>query len=331
MKRWVLSFIVLLAAAGPAAAWGIEGHVAIGDVARTLLTPKARAAVTAILGTDDLGSLANWADDVRSAAFGRGPLAGDAEAARLNREFPDNGSWHFVDLPLGSNGYPRGASPFTSNHDVVHVIDRCIQILTHPKPIARVNAASSVSQAPELTRAEALKYLIHLVGDVHQPLHVGCGYYRMGATGTAVLVTDPHAAVGLPGDRGGNALFYGNDHGEELHAFWDVNLPALVAGSPDGHALARTLAPLLRPAGWRDHGNDQTWASRWAGESLIAARKAYAGVAFGHATLAPDGSVKRIDVTVDMVAYGKAQKNLAALQLAKAGYHLAEMLNAIFR
>ena len=53
----------------------------------------------------DLASIANWADDVRTAAAGRGLLRDDPEAGAFNEKFPTNALWHFVDLPLGTKDY----------------------------------------------------------------------------------------------------------------------------------------------------------------------------------------------------------------------------------
>src|SRR6185369_9914184 len=80
--------------------------------------------------------------------------------------------------------------------------------------------------APKMTDAQALAFLIHLVGDLHQPLHVGCGFYRLDDHQIVELVRDPAEASGLPHDAGGNNLVWGHSgrFQPEFHAFWDDDL-----------------------------------------------------------------------------------------------------------
>jgi hypothetical protein len=68
---------------------------------------------------------------------------------------------------------------------------------------------------------EALRLLVHFVGDIHQPLHCGTGFYQFSDGGVVQLITDPQAADGKPNDRGGNLLFYGQEATDQLHALWD--------------------------------------------------------------------------------------------------------------
>ena len=115
----LLCYCLLISKAFP---WGAQGHQAVGEVARQLLTPEAKAAIEKILGNDDLTDIAMWLDEVRAVARNRqSPLKGDAEAKAFNKQHPTNDRWHYVNLPVGYTIYaPDG--PFSSPDDVVHAI-----------------------------------------------------------------------------------------------------------------------------------------------------------------------------------------------------------------
>ena len=162
MKRFlpILCFFALIQPAFP---WGAQGHQAVGEVARKLLTPAARASITAILGNDDLASASTWLDEVRNLAHHHtGPLKDDAEAKAFNKQHPTNDVWHYVNLPVGYTFYAPD-SPFSSPDDVVHAIGAAVDVLE--------------GKSERFTKAQALRILVHLVGDVHQPFHTIAGYF----------------------------------------------------------------------------------------------------------------------------------------------------------
>src|ERR1017187_1388636 len=305
-----------LAPAAPAYPWGVEGHRALATVAGENLTADARSHVVKILGNDDLASIAVWMDELRTAAFHTGPLGSDPEALKFNAQFPENGQWHYVDIPLGSAAYePDGA--FSSPHDVVHMIGEAVSVLEG-------------GGDRRITKREALLMLVHFVGDEHQPLHIGNGFYGIGADGSVKLVTDPAAAKGLPNDRGGNALYFGPGRLDELHAYWDSALVEKIARTDQVAELARVLQAKVAAQGasWKSAGDYHRWAEGWATESLAAARTAYAGIAFGAETPDPKGGIKSIRITFP-AGYDETCIPIAETRLAQAGYHLAELLNAI--
>jgi hypothetical protein len=172
--------------------------------------------------------------------------------------------------------------------------------------------------------------LVHFVGDMHQPLHAGVGFYAIGADGAAALVTDPAAAAGLPSDKGGNALFFGPGRYDELHAYWDAELPGKITHSKDPATLAAALGKRIAADGasWRSAGDYHHWPEAWTTESVEAARTAYAGLVFGAVTPDAKGGVKRIELKLP-ANYDEICVPIAQERLAKAGYHLAEILNAI--
>jgi S1/P1 Nuclease len=311
----LFSLFLLLTVAQPLPAWGPLGHSAIAAMAEKHLTPTAQSHVAAILaqGHDtDLPSIANWADEVRAAASGRGPLSDDAEARAFNAKFPTNALWHFVDLPLGADDY-REVVAFTSVNDVVHAIKRCVAVLEKAQ-----------TGPDDFTKPQALRLLVHFVGDIHQPLHCGTGFYDLSDLTHPVLITDPKQCRGKPNDRGGNDLFFGPDPTQELHALWDDSLVFSIRDSADYPSLADFLESIQSVGSTtRDY---HFWPEPWAIDSVQQARKAYQNIEF--ASAAVDG--QRLRITIQLPSgYIDQNQAIAAQQLAEAGIHLAELLNAI--
>jgi hypothetical protein len=312
MKTSLPIVLIALLTATTAYPWGAQGHAAVGFVAEQRLTPSARRHVEQILGNSDLASIASWMDQLRGVDKGFGPLAGSAEAHEFVKQFPHSFEWHYVDLPLGESQYSDN-DPFSRPNDVVHQINLAVQVLE----------GRSTAMAPKY----AIYVIVHLVGDLHQPLHVACGYYDLSDPGHPVLVTDPKAAEGKEDDKGANDLILGAGRWDELHAYWDDVLPGKVAGSKDIHALAEKMTGIVSPEQWATPGDYHNWAEQWATESIVAARKVYAGIKFGSAEM-EDGKLRRINTTLP-VDYDATAVPLALERLAKAGFHLAELLNKI--
>lgn len=162
----------LFAVAQPAFAWGLTGHRITGAVADEFLSPKARAGVKDILGTETLAEVANWPDSMRSSP----------EPFWQKESVP----FHYVTIPLGKRYEDVGAPP---EGDSITALQKFSAIAKDPKQ-------------PLAERQKALKFVIHIVGDLSQPLHVG-----------------------KPGDRGGNDVkvnFFGEP--TNLHTLWDTTL-----------------------------------------------------------------------------------------------------------
>jgi hypothetical protein len=166
----ILGLLVAAAASGPTAeAWGPIGHRAIGRIAERHLTPQAAQAVAELLAPEKLAYVPTWADDIRP----------EPERAKAD-------SWHWVTIPEGQTYESAAKNPAG---DVVEAIARFEKVLADHK-------------APKPERVEALKWLTHLIGDLHQPLHVGRG-----------------------DDRGGNdvlVLWMGEP--TNLHSVWDSKI-----------------------------------------------------------------------------------------------------------
>ena len=309
------SLLLLLTLASPLHAWGPLGHSVIAAIAEKHLSSTTQSHVAALLaqGHDtDLPSIANWADEVRAAGSGRGPLSDDAEARAFNAKFPTNALWHFVDLPLGTEDY-RKVAAFTSVNDVVHAIKRCVAVLERPE-----------NRPDDFTKPQALRLLVHFVGDIHQPLHCGTGFYDLSNLNHPVLITDPRLCSGKPNDRGGNDLFFGTDPNQELHALWDDCLVFAIRNSADYRSLADWLES-TQPVS-STTGDHHTWPEQWAIDSVQQAQKPYQNIELGAATI--DG--QRLRITVQLPSgYIDEYRALAAIQLAEAGLHLAQLLNSI--
>lgn len=149
--------------------WSKTGHRVIGEVAQEQLTNKAKKAISEILEGQSLAAVSNFADEIK--------------ADSTYRKFS---AWHYVNFPASEK---YGDSPVSPYGDLIIGIGECIRIL-------KDNNSSRVD------RAFYLKMLIHLIGDLHQPMHVG----RLE-------------------DKGGNDLqLQWFNNGSNLHKVWDANM-----------------------------------------------------------------------------------------------------------
>ena len=321
-KSWLIPIVITICSfcSDRASAWGVEGHAAIASIAERLLAPNTEAAVRDLLaqgGDKDLVSVASWADLVLIAAHGEGPLRENLEAAEFNRAFPTSGKWHYVNIPLGALSY-EDARNFVDGENVIHAIERCVRVLE-----------SSAPAPNDFTKIQALRLLVHFIGDIHQPLHCGTGFYSFPDPETPLLVTAPAEAFGKPNDRGGNLLFYDSSPIDQLHALWDRVLVENVDHNIDYRVLADYLSRNYLPKETQTTSGDyHQWASAWAIDSVKAANLAFSGINFGTAEFDADQHLVRITVTLP-TNYIEENRARAAQQLAKAGVHLSQLLNAI--
>jgi nuclease S1 len=151
-----------------ASAWGPMGHSIIGEIAQSKLLPGTKRIIREQLQTRSLANISNWADQVK----------------KKRKQRP----WHYTNIPEGILEYdPRRDCP--TGNCVTEIIPEMAQTLAKPRASLK-------------DRREALKYLAHFVGDIHQPLHLG-----------------------YASDRGGNriSLRY-RGRNTNLHALWDQGL-----------------------------------------------------------------------------------------------------------
>jgi hypothetical protein len=279
--RLILAVLATMACA-PAAAWGDLGHRVTALIAYRHLLPKARTQLDALLMSDpdpltapDFASRATWADKYRN---------GHRETA----------AWHFVDIEIDQpdlqgacHGFPplapsQIASQGPAQDCVVNKIDEFTAELSSP--------ATSAAE-----RLFALKFLIHFLGDLHQPLH-----------------TSDHQ------DKGGNciALMPPQDEQTNLHAYWDVAV--VEALGPSAAQIADKLDASLGAADIKQWtlGTPQSWALE---TFEIGRRDVYALSSLP--TCQKSGSVSLSS------EYQLQAKQDAAVQLLKAAVRLAAVLN----
>jgi len=195
-----------------------------------------------------------------------------------------------------------------------------------------INGCVTVLEGGEfegLTQKEALRFLVHLIGDVHQPLHTVAGYYDVSDPQHPKLITNFTAITSdTPSDGGGNALDYGPG---ELHACWDKVLVSDIFATNDPVALAANIMVGVSADSYRTAGKPASWAAKWASDSMKQAIGAYADVEFGMATFDQHGDLTKIDVTLkpSTATYRAKNAQVVKEQLRKGGIHLAQLLNAI--
>jgi len=137
-RKFLMVFLVLTAPS--LLAWGPTGHRVVGQIATMHLTPQTAAALQDLIGPASLADVSNWADWIRS-----------------DPAYDFTSSWHYVNLPDGVS-YAE-AEPLPEGDAYAKILD-FIKVL-------KDDAASKAD------KALAIKWLTHLIGDIHQPLHAG--------------------------------------------------------------------------------------------------------------------------------------------------------------
>ncbi len=261
-KAWIVCILLLAVPPGKMFAWGRIGHRVAARMAEARLTPQASAAVGSLLGRGvKLVDVATWADE--------------------QKEIRESAMWHSVNVPIRDLRYdsrycsPRGC--------VVSKIEEFTKVLTN-------------NRAGKPEKARALKFLIHLIADLHQPLHVGDN-----------------------GDRGGNLLqvrFFGE--GSNLHRIWDYQIMERHTENEQVWMWDLTFVAKPRLAAEWSKGTPADWATESLGEAKAAYR------------MPGSSSLMRSGTQVNP-GYCAAALPVIQRQLAKAGIRLAWTLNQIFR
>lgn len=166
-KRFFLGAGIAIAALG-LVSWGFKGHRAVATIAQKHLGANTAYVVSAYLKGEQMEDVSTWADENRN---------------------PATAPWHYINLPLGLSRDAFVKAVQESDNNVYTAI---------LKTEATLKDASASADA----KNEALKYLIHLVGDAHQPMHVS-----------------------RKEDKGGNSIqLRFNGQGTNLHSLWDSKL-----------------------------------------------------------------------------------------------------------
>jgi hypothetical protein len=241
--------LVLTIGRSPAQAWGCDGHRAVVFIAERLLSSDALASMKSTLAAapidpalrrfcdpvpdDPIADSSTWADDYRDI---------DATTA----------GWHFIDVPRGVALTHSNARRYCPNGDCA------------TEAIARQFRALSTASDP-IVKGNALRFLLHLVGDLHQPLHATSNGDR---GGNCVPVTYDDRAP----QQNANGEFSPN-----LHSVWDTStIRTLMAarGLADARALASYIvAQRPLPAAVAPQAPTGTVATGWAQESHALAER----------------------------------------------------------
>jgi nuclease S1 len=276
MKRVVACLLLFLLMPSQFFGWGQEGHRVVGAVGEAHLTQNAKRNIQSLIGNKSLASIATWADSPE------------------RTQHPETYNWHFVDIPKSAASFkdsrdcflPNDTHPGAKTDHKNCVVDR---ITFFQKVLADKNASKA-------DRIEALKFLVHFVGDVHQPFHaIGD---EKGGNGVRIVLfgTD-------------KCPFKGKPEACNLHAAWDdgmiqhtgMNQQAYVS-----HLQQIISEERLKPGSKRPE--------EWANSSHKLAQEAWLD----------DGGA------VDDAYYDKEIK-VVDQQLALAGLRLAALLNATFQ
>lgn len=210
-------FLLTLTSFSTTMFWGKIGHRTVGEIAQRQLTLTTEQRVNEILDGQSLAVASTWADEMRS-----------------NPEFDKFSTWHYVNLPIDKN-YEEVEH---TQENVVKMINTAIPILQSPT-------------APKEMKQFWLKYLVHMVGDLHQPLH----------TGRAEDYGGSKIKVNFKGRKGAENL-------TNLHVLWDSNMI-------DDYKMSYTEYADKLQNQFKDVVVEQGNAIKWANESHQYVSKIY--------------------------------------------------------
>jgi hypothetical protein len=248
-------------------AWGYTGHRIIAEIAEQFLEPETVHQIRDLLAIENVTTLADgstWADQIRV-------------------QRPETAPWHYVNIPV--HPAPDEPSGYVTTRDCPH--DACV--------VAKIEQFEKVladRQASGRQRLEALKYLVHFVGDMHQPLHASNNH-----------------------DRGGNDItvtFMGQR--TNLHAVWDSGIiEPVVKGDERGYATQLTRKITQAELSQWSEGNPISWANE----------------AHDVATSSVYGELQHAGALLD--SYEAQALPIVNKQLERAGVRLAKVLNECLR
>jgi hypothetical protein len=289
--------IVLLVIPQPGLAWGREGHRIVARVAEKNLLPATREKLRQILG---LRSVAELATAMAEAA--RWP-------DRIDRAATGTGRWHFINVPIASPFTVAGHCP---NHDCV--IDRIEEMQHRLQTNQNGFALLSPPNPMRSMASQELAFLLHFVGDLHQPLHAAWNADRGGG---CVSLARP-----LVHDDGKN-----NDT-TDLHIAWDIDtvLAAMKGHGNSEQATATALFARFKNGASITQGTPVDWAR----ESNDLARTAvYQKLGIPTYTLTKGDCAIGIKPVTITAAYLQSNVNIVERRLMEAGIRLSNLLNEI--
>jgi len=203
--------VILLTGAAPSYGWWDFGHATICEQAMSALSSNTRTQVEALLDGEDFGRACGWADRVRNAR-------------------PESSPWHYINLPPGATTVAQADHP--AGGDIVTALNTQLGILAD-------------AQADHAQRAEALRWVGHFVGDLHQPMHLGYATDWGGNKYRLELNNRTREAIGGPKRPFVN-----------MHEVWDGYL--LIYATKTQH---RSLDALSREINIQPEGSIADWAN----------------------------------------------------------------------
>jgi hypothetical protein len=268
MRRPLLvAAAIILSLVSRASAWNGEAHQLVAWIAEERLSEKAKAGVQELL--DDGAALSDaevvsWADEVR-------------------RQRRETAPWHYVNIPIDADGYDAKRH----GNDGENIIDA----------IERQSLILADRRRPREERVEALKFVVHFIGDLHQPLHCADRNGDKGGNGRLVFFLDRKKAI-------------------SLHTVWDTFILPASKGKQSVAEYGRELNERIT------NKQAKVWAKgKRAVESWRVAREhVYT------ADVPADGDPPKLGE-----AYVEKARPVVDEQIQKAGVRLAAALNAALR
>jgi len=202
--------------------WGVLGHRIVGQIADSYLSKKAKKNIASILGNESIAMGSNWADFIKS-----------------DSTFNYLAPWHYINIKAG-----------LSEDEAIQAIMSDTSITAYNR-INFLKSELKKKELPLVTKQLYLRLLIHIVGDIHQPLHVG-----------------------RPDDRGGNrvrVLWFKDPY--NLHQIWDEVLIDFQQLSYTEYATAINHTTATQRAEW-----NKSNLSYWMYESYLLAEQIYGDV-----------------------------------------------------
>nr|WP_314862007.1 S1/P1 nuclease [uncultured Undibacterium sp.] len=334
---------------------GDEGHKTVGAIADRLLKgTNAGAKVQALLQPgESLQSISIWADCAKGTFCG--PQTSEMVAFGIQN--PAHAAYHYTNTPVQNKTYVAGGVG-TTDHDIVQTLKQAIAVLQ--------GNDNETTNPHRFSPRQALLMIAHLVGDIHQPLHVGAAYINSENQFVTPLSKQQVDGVTIFDLQGGNNLLledpktwtmrdqeaYKRDQaaakaanatadagkpkrvGKPLHLYWDVTVVENVMRNLGARSVQELTENLMANSAVAaaNSGDPITWPEQWANEGLGYAKIAYADIV----------ATERIKVTsrrgVEFSSwytslpsnYIDSSTEITQKQLKVAGYRLAALLQKIW-
>ena len=349
MKKLVLALAVSCAFVSTGAlAWGNAGHRAVGAIADQLLknTNAQKQIQALLLPGETLESIANWPDCVKGTYCG--PQS--PEMIAYVAANPKHSEYHYTDVPFQLAQYHDHAVG-TADDDIVQTLKQAIAVLQ--------GRGDATTNPHNFTPRQALILIVHMTGDIHQPLHVGAAF--VGKDGKFVV---PGKQADIDGinifdARGGNNFLLDDGKLTEMskgvippgepapvkegvpaaltkpfHSYWDTTVVdyafrRLSTKTPEKFAQVVIAS---KPDVNKNTGPVATWPYQWADDALAVSKEAYKDVTTGKVTEMTSRSGEKYSTWSLEVPqnYPVPSSQIAKVQLAKGGYHLASLLQTIW-